>query len=78
MSRHAKTLAAGVPADMNLHAAAEGFATVDQAGAFLSLSRATIYNLMDAGELASAKFGKSRRIPWSAIKAYAAKALAAS
>jgi excisionase family DNA binding protein len=58
--------------------ASGGFATIDQAARFLSLSRATVYNLMDGGELPWAKFGRARRIPWDAIRAYGAKNLVAS
>jgi len=48
----------------------DGYATVRDACEFLSLSRASIYNLMDARELKYAKFGGSRRIPWSALVEY--------
>jgi excisionase family DNA binding protein len=34
----------------------------------LSLSRSKIYQLMDAGELAYVKFGKSRRVPMDAVE----------
>jgi excisionase family DNA binding protein len=48
-----------------------GFATIEQAQEYLSLSRATLYKLMDQGDLAYAKFGpKSRRIPWAALRQY--------
>ncbi len=52
-----------------------GFADVNEAAAFLSMARSSIYKLMDAGELTYAKFGKSRRIPWTALKAYAERCL---
>jgi excisionase family DNA binding protein len=42
-----------------------GFATVAQACAFLALSRAKVYAMMDANELAYARFGSARRIPWA-------------
>jgi excisionase family DNA binding protein len=54
---------------------AGGFGSVDQVAEFLSLSRATIYKMMDARILPSAKLGKSRRLPWAAVKDYAARAL---
>lgn len=38
--------------------------TVAEVAECLRLSRATIYNLMDAGELPFVKIGKSRRIRW--------------
>ena len=50
-----------------------GFLTVAEAGTFLRLSRSTIYELMDNGELDSAKLGRARRIPRQALLAYAAK-----
>jgi excisionase family DNA binding protein len=52
-----------------------GFATVLEAAAFLRLSRAKIYQLMDAGDLHYAKFGKSRRIPRRALAEYAERCL---
>ena len=55
---------------------ADGFADVHQAAAFLSLSRASIYKLMECGDLLYAKFGKSRRIPWRALREYAERCLA--
>jgi excisionase family DNA binding protein len=61
-------------ADEN-HVIAEGFATVEEAAKFLGLSRASVYVLMNDGELASAKFGKARRIPWTSVRTYAAKCL---
>jgi excisionase family DNA binding protein len=61
-----------------LRAVAEGFASLVEAGKYLSLSRATLYKLMDAGELAYARFGRSRRVPWASLKAYAAKSMVAS
>jgi excisionase family DNA binding protein len=55
--------------------ARDGFATVAEAAAFLGLSRAKVYLLMDSGELAYAKFGKSRRIPWRALREYGNRCL---
>jgi excisionase family DNA binding protein len=54
---------------------AEGFADIPAAVDFLSVSRATVYKLMDIGELPYAKFGKSRRIPWAALREYASRCL---
>jgi excisionase family DNA binding protein len=48
-----------------------GFVEVPEAATFLSLSRASIYKLMDSGSLAYAKFGRSRRIPRRALLEYA-------
>jgi excisionase family DNA binding protein len=49
--------------------------TVKQAARHLSRSRATIYNLMGAGELRFCKFGRSRRIPREVVLQYAAACL---
>lgn len=49
----------------------EGFATVPEAAEYLGLSRAKLYQIMDAGEIRFAKFGSARRLPWQAIKQYA-------
>ncbi len=48
-----------------------GFARISEAVEFLAVSRATIYKLMDAGQLAYAKFGGARRIPWAKLIEYA-------
>jgi excisionase family DNA binding protein len=53
----------------------EGFAEVGEAQQYLRLSRATIYNLMESGALAYARFGRTRRIPWRALYEYAASNL---
>jgi excisionase family DNA binding protein len=41
---------------------------LQEAMMLLSVSRATLYNLMDSGRLAYVKIGKSRRIPLSALQ----------
>jgi len=53
----------------------DGFVKVPEAARFLKLSRAKVYMLMDAGELAYAKFGRSRRIPRRALLEYATSCL---
>jgi excisionase family DNA binding protein len=53
----------------------EGFAKLPEAGRFLGLSRATLYSLMNNGQLPFAKLGRSRRIPWRALKEWAARGL---
>jgi excisionase family DNA binding protein len=45
-----------------------GMATVQDAIAVSSLSRTHIYDLMTRNELQSMRFGRSRRIPWSALR----------
>ena len=53
----------------------DGFVGVAQAGEFLGLSRAKLYQLMDNQELIYAKFGKARRIPRRALVEYANRCL---
>jgi excisionase family DNA binding protein len=53
----------------------QGFASVREAAAYLSVARSTVYLLMTSGELRYAKFGKSRRVPWRALKDYAERHL---
>ena len=54
---------------------AEGFAKIEEAMHYLNLSRASVYSLMDRGELRYAKFGRSRRIPRQALRDYARRSL---
>lgn len=53
---------------------ADGFATIPEAAGFLKISRSAVYGLMYAGQLRYARFGRSRRIPWSALVAFAEQA----
>lgn len=46
---------------------------VEEAARILSLSRSTIYELMDAGELPSVRHGAARRIPVAALRAWVAR-----
>jgi excisionase family DNA binding protein len=50
----------------------DGFAEVAEAQQYLKLSRATIYSLMESKQLAYARFGRTRRIPWRSLYEYAA------
>lgn len=43
---------------------------VEEAAHILSLSRSTIYEMMDAGELPSVRRGTARRIPVAALRAW--------
>jgi excisionase family DNA binding protein len=45
----------------------EGFVSVNHAMQYLALCRASIYKLMDSGDIPYAKFGRSRRIPRAAL-----------
>jgi excisionase family DNA binding protein len=51
------------------------FVRVSEAAAHLGISRSKLYQMMDAGELVYAKFGKSRRIPREALEELARRAL---
>jgi excisionase family DNA binding protein len=53
----------------------EGFVSVPEAARFLHLSRSKVYALMDARELAYAKFGRCRRIPRKALAEFAERSL---
>jgi excisionase family DNA binding protein len=52
-----------------------GLATLAQAGEFLGLSRATLYNLMESGQLPYCKIGGARRVPRRALVELAEKNL---
>lgn len=43
---------------------------VEEAARLLSLSRSTIYEMLDAGELPSVRRGAARRIPVAALRAW--------
>ena len=53
----------------------DGLQTVLEVARFLGVSRATVYNYMDAGELPFVKLGRSRRIPKKAAVHLAARRL---
>lgn len=46
---------------------------VEEAARILCLSRSTIYEMMDAGELPSVRRGTARRIPVAALREWVAK-----
>ena len=54
---------------------ADGLVSVKEAAAFLKISVAKLYALMERGELVYAKLGKSRRIPRRAVVDLAARNL---
>ena len=54
---------------------ADGFASIEEAADFLAASRSTVYLLMNTGKLRWAKIGKSRRIPWKALRQFAQSCL---
>lgn len=49
----------------------------EEAAEALSLSRATIYELMSSGAIASVKIGRSRRISREALESYVASLVGA-
>ncbi|MBI2379095.1 MAG: helix-turn-helix domain-containing protein [Deltaproteobacteria bacterium] len=54
---------------------AEGLATCPEAQAFLRVGHSTLYRLMGCGELAYVQIGRSRRIPWRALRDLASRHL---
>jgi excisionase family DNA binding protein len=52
-----------------------GFARVSEAAAYLAISRAHLYALMEQGSLRFAKLGRSRRVLWSDLEELARKSL---
>jgi len=46
---------------------------VEEAARILSLSRSTIYEMMDSGELPSVRRGAARRIPVAALREWVAR-----
>jgi excisionase family DNA binding protein len=55
-----------------------GFATVLEVARFLAVSRSQVYALMEKGALPSARIGRSRRVPWVAVRKFAAEAITQS
>ena len=64
--------------DPRTQMAAEGFASIPEAATYLNLSRSSIYQLMESGQLAYAHFGRSRRIPKAALRSFAAGCIVAA
>ena len=53
----------------------DGLAKIPEAMAFLGVSRATIYDLCESGDLPWVKLGRSRRIPRRALEQLAQRNL---
>lgn len=53
----------------------EGLLSVREAARFLSVSRSTLYELMESGQLYYVKIGRARRIPRRAVLELAARNL---
>jgi len=49
----------------------QGLCSIPEAAKFLSLSRAKVYQAIDAGDIPSKRFGRSVRIPWAWLYAQA-------
>jgi excisionase family DNA binding protein len=71
MATQIATAPTAAPVDERDEMVSEGMVTVEAARQFLGVSRSTIYALMDAGQLAYVKFGRSRRVPRRALRAFA-------
>jgi excisionase family DNA binding protein len=59
----------------DLEVVAEGMMTVAEVADALRLSRTTVYQLFETGQLAYCRFGRSRRIPKLAVLELAASKL---
>jgi excisionase family DNA binding protein len=49
------------------------FLTVAEVARAMRLSKATVYRLMQAGEIPAVRFGRSYRVPEAAVSAYIAR-----
>jgi excisionase family DNA binding protein len=45
-----------------------GLATVQEVVSVSGLAASTVYQMLSSGELESRQFGRSRRIPWAAVR----------
>jgi excisionase family DNA binding protein len=54
---------------------ADGFADVHEAAQFLSMSRSSIYKLMESGDLKFGKIGKARRIARRSLREFAERCI---
>ena len=62
-------------ADLKAKIVSQGLMRVAEVQEFLGLSRASVYQLMDRGQLPWAKLGRARRIPRQAVVDLAARSL---
>jgi excisionase family DNA binding protein len=60
---------------MDTNNTCERMLSVPEVADLLGLSRSKLYLMMEAGELAFAKFGKSRRVPYQAVRSLIARHL---
>lgn len=61
--------------DQGKRLVSEGHMSVAEAARFLDISRSLLYSLMESGQLAYSKFGRSRRVPKRALVEFAASKL---
>ena len=54
---------------------AKGLAKVERGAEFLSISRSSFYALIEKGDIATVKIGRSRRVPWAELERFAARHL---
>lgn len=54
------------------------FLTVAEVAAQLRVSKMTVYRLVHGGELAAARFGRSFRVPESAVREYLSQSFSAT
>jgi excisionase family DNA binding protein len=55
----------------------DGMMTVEEARQFLRVSRSTMYELMDSGQIAYVRFGRNRRVPRRGLIEFATRGLVA-
>jgi excisionase family DNA binding protein len=49
--------------------------TIDEAAQALSVSRRTLYRLIEAGEIDAVRIGSSRRVPTAALQTFCTRAV---
>jgi len=53
----------------------QGFATVEEVSAFLRVSRAKVYQMVESGSLPHVRIGHSVRVPYKALEKLVASAV---
>jgi len=62
-----------VPKDKKQGLVEDGLDRISEASHFLGISRSSLYELMENGELPFCKIGRSRRVPHRALVEFAAR-----
>jgi excisionase family DNA binding protein len=70
ISSHLEVFKRDLLVELRQHVLRPQLVTFDEAAKSLGVSRATIYGLVESGELPSVRIGRARRIPVFALKAY--------